>query len=66
MTEHQGDVLLNRNDGADVLHPHPGEECNTDDAESRTYVDEDTAHGLVATKQARWCAHCGGGSDLSA
>ena len=58
MDEHQGEVLLNRNAGVDVLHEDPGEECNTDDAEDRKYVDEDTAEALVSTRQATWCQHC--------
>ena len=59
MTDHEGQVLLNRNDGIDVLHPHPGEQCNSDDAEGKQWVDADTADAMLNLGQAKLCAHCG-------
>ena len=53
-------VILNVNpDGIDVLHPDPGEQCNTDDAEGRQRVDARTAAALLARGEARLCEHCG-------
>lgn len=59
MVDHDGEVLLNRNEGMDVAHPNPGEQCNTDDARGKRYVDPDTADALIAMGEARWCALCG-------
>jgi len=51
--------LLNVNDGVDTIHrEHPYEECNTDDAEDAITVDELTAVRMLATDQAKACAHC--------
>lgn len=60
---HDGEVLLNRNEGQDVLHPQPQESCNTDQATHRGWVDQLTAAALVDKGAARWCALCGPDSD---
>ena len=50
---------LNRNEGVDTLHlEHPWEECQTDDAEGMTEVDDETAAALLAIGEARACQHC--------
>lgn len=53
------DPVLNINPGReDVVHLDPGEQCNTDDAEGRQAIDEDTAKALIALGEARACELC--------
>ena len=50
--------VLNVNDGMDVLHRNPREECNTDQAKGRQTVDPDTADALLTLGTAQRCQHC--------
>ncbi len=50
--------VLNENDGMDVLHRDPREECNIDDADGRQTVDAKTVDALLSKDQARRCGHC--------
>jgi hypothetical protein len=50
--------ILNRNEGVDIVHRDPVEECNVDDADGRESVDAKTAAALIASGQARACEHC--------
>lgn len=50
--------VLNRNEGVDVVHRNPREECNTDDADDRETIDAETADALLARGTARRCGHC--------
>lgn len=50
--------VLNRNEGKDVIHRNPREECNVDDAEDRQTVDPETAEALVTLNAATRCNHC--------
>ncbi len=49
---------LNINDGEDVLHRDPREECNLDDSEGRQTIDAATAASLLMKEQAQTCLHC--------
>lgn len=51
--------VLNRNEGVDVLHPDPREECNLDDSKGRTVVDAATGQALLEAGTADLCLHCG-------
>lgn len=55
-------IVLNRNEGLDVLHPAPMEQCNTDDADGRQTIDLATAKALRASGAATVCHHCDDGS----
>jgi hypothetical protein len=50
--------VLNVNDGIDTVHRNPREKCNVDDAKGRQTVDEETAHAVLAMKEAIRCQHC--------
>ena len=57
--------VLNRNEGLDVLHPDPREECNVDDADGRTKVDAATGQAMLVAKSAILCSHCGEAPNLN-
>ncbi len=52
--------ILNGNEGIDILHRNPREQCNTqsDEMKGRERIDSKTADALIATDQARWCEYC--------
>lgn len=59
MGAHDGEVMLVTHAGLDTLHPAPQEQCNSDDAKHRGWVDELTAAKMIDGGLARWCAICG-------
>ncbi len=52
--------VLNVNEGIDILHKNPREQCNSqaDEMKGRQTVDAKTVDALLSKDQARRCGHC--------
>lgn len=59
MTGREPRYYLNpSDDGLDVIHRDPVEECNVDQIKGRVKIDALTADAMLARDQARACRHC--------